>query len=512
MNSPRSTIAALIPRCFAFLFASAALLLGLAPATALAQVSVLGTPATSIEVSGSQFSKTMAFTVPAGNNRLLVVTTGGSANAATVTSVTFGGTPLTQGVTTAIGTTRSSIFFLVLGSSGTANTANVIVNYSSNFLFDVTAIAFQGVDQTTPVSGAVSGNAQSLSVVSAVNDFVIDAIVGFGSGVAVGGGQTLRANNNNLIFGGDPDTGTSTKPGAASVAMDWTGFISGIAHVALNVRQVATPVSITTASLIGASVGSIYLDTLSATGGTGAKSFTVTAGALLTGVTLQSGGTLTGTPTASGIFTFTVTATDTVAVTATKAFTITIVGPPTVTTPTSATITTTTATLGGNVTADGSATLLARGVVYALTSANSNPAFGGTGVTSLAGSGTATGVFTVNVTGLTAGAAYSFRAYATNSAGIGYSTAGTFTTATAAAPIVVSPTTLTNAVAGIAQNQTLAATGGTGTKTFAVTSGTLPTGLTLSSVGALTGTPTAAGTFNFTVTATDTVSATGAQA
>ena len=42
------------------------------------------------------------------------------------------------------------------------------------------------------------------------------------------------------------------------------------------------------------------------------------------------------------------------------------------------------------------------------------------------------------------------------------------------------------------------------TITYAVTSGTLPTGLSLSSVGALTGTPTgSAATYNFTVTATD---------
>jgi uncharacterized repeat protein (TIGR03803 family) len=51
-------------------------------------------------------------------------------------------------------------------------------------------------------------------------------------------------------------------------------------------------------------------------------------------------------------------------------------------------------------------------------------------------------------------------------------------------------------------NQTITATGGTGTATFS-TSGTLPTGLTLFSGGVLSGTPTAAGGFSFTVTATD---------
>ena len=50
---------------------------------------------------------------------------------------------------------------------------------------------------------------------------------------------------------------------------------------------------------------------------------------------------------------------------------------------------------------------------------------------------------------------------------------------------------------------TMAASNGTAPYTWAVTSGALPTGLTLSSGGVLSGTPTASGTFNFTVTVTD---------
>lgn len=49
----------------------------------------------------------------------------------------------------------------------------------------------------------------------------------------------------------------------------------------------------------------------------------------------------------------------------------------------------------------------------------------------------------------------------------------------------------------------LNATGGIGTVTFAVSAGTLPAGLTLNaSTGVISGTPSAAGTSNFTVTAT----------
>ena len=100
---------------------------------------------------------------------------------------------------------------------------------------------------------------------------------------------------------------------------------------------------------------------------------------------------------------------------------------PTVTTPTSTAVATTTATLGGNVTSDGTANISARGVVYSVTATNSNPQIGGTGVTTAAGTGT-TGVFTVDVSSLLAGTAYTYAAYATNAAGTSYSATGTFTT------------------------------------------------------------------------------------
>jgi len=61
--------------------------------------------------------------------------------------------------------------------------------------------------------------------------------------------------------------------------------------------------------------------------------------------------------------------------------------------------------------------------------------------------------------------------------------------------------------------QSVVASGSAGPFTYAVTVGALPTGLSLSSGGAISGTPTATGLFNFTITATDTVNlCTGSQA
>ena len=50
---------------------------------------------------------------------------------------------------------------------------------------------------------------------------------------------------------------------------------------------------------------------------------------------------------------------------------------------------------------------------------------------------------------------------------------------------------------------TLAASGGTGVYTFEITAGALPTGLNFTAAGVLSGTPTQAGLFPFTVTAKD---------
>ena len=127
---------------------------------------------------------------------------------------------------------------------------------------------------------------------------------------------------------------------------------------------------------------------------------------------------------------------------------------PKVTTPTSTSIKDKSATLGGNVTADGGSPITERGVAYALTSANGNPQLGGIGVTKATVSGT-TGVFTVNVSSLAAGASYSFVAYATNINGTTYtSPVSTFTTL--AAPQVTTPvaTNITDKTATLGGNVT----------------------------------------------------------
>lgn len=88
--------------------------------------------------------------------------------------------------------------------------------------------------------------------------------------------------------------------------------------------------------------------------------------------------------------------------------------------------------------------------------------------------------------------------------------AGTNFTVIAGCPtITVSPATLPNAEAGELYSQNISASGGTAPYTHAVTSGSLPPGLTLTTEGLLSGTPEATGVANFTVTATAANSCTG---
>ncbi len=80
--------------------------------------------------------------------------------------------------------------------------------------------------------------------------------------------------------------------------------------------------------------------------------------------------------------------------------------------------------------------------------------------------------------------------------------------------ISLSPTTLPNGLVGSAYNQMITAspTLNAGTYSYAVTSGSLPAGLSLNSTtGAITGTPTSGGTSNFTITASTIAQCSGSQ-
>jgi hypothetical protein len=78
-------------------------------------------------------------------------------------------------------------------------------------------------------------------------------------------------------------------------------------------------------------------------------------------------------------------------------------------------------------------------------------------------------------------------------------------------PIAVSPTTLNTPTVGTAYTQTVTALGGLAPYTYSIGSGTLPAGLTLSSAGVISGTPTSSSAATFSIVATDSYSCTGSR-
>jgi subtilisin family serine protease len=79
-------------------------------------------------------------------------------------------------------------------------------------------------------------------------------------------------------------------------------------------------------------------------------------------------------------------------------------------------------------------------------------------------------------------------------------------------PLTVATTTLPGGQTATPYSQTLVATGGTLSRTWSLAAGTLPSGVTLSSTGTLSGTPTTAATSAFTVRVTDSAGATSTAA
>ncbi|PJJ54403.1 beta strand repeat-containing protein, partial [Hymenobacter chitinivorans] len=114
---------------------------------------------------------------------------------------------------------------------------------------------------------------------------------------------------------------------------------------------------------------------------------------------------------------------------------------PTVTTAAATSITNNSAVLGGDVTADGGATVTERGVVYSTT--NQTPTTSDTKNTN----GSGTGSFSETITGLTSRTTYYVRAYAINSVGTSYGDVQSFTTPNSA-PVVTTTSGTTTFIIG----------------------------------------------------------------
>jgi len=164
----------------------------------------------------------------------------------------------------------------------------------------------------------------------------------------------------------------------------------------LFIKKYSVLYGITTSSLPSAKTGTAYSQTLLADGGTAPYSYTITSGALPTGLAMSSAGAISGTPTTAGTFTFTVKGTSADAQTDSRTLSVSV-----------------------------------------------------------------------------------------------YS------------PLSLITQSLPDGTPGVAYNQSISASGGLSPYNYSIIAGSLPAGLTLSVAGVLSGTPSAAGTYTFTVQVTD---------
>ena len=124
--------------------------------------------------------------------------------------------------------------------------------------------------------------------------------------------------------------GTPTTIGSSTFSVQVTDHTAQTATKAFTLA-IVTPAapSITTKSpLTDSMVGSTFSQTLAATGGTKPYTWSISAGALPTGLSLSSDGIVAGTPTDAGSFTFTVRVTDANSDASTKVFTMLIAQAP----------------------------------------------------------------------------------------------------------------------------------------------------------------------------------------
>lgn len=378
------------------------------------------------------------------------------------------------------GQTASAVTYTAPASIATASTATVTATSVS----DGTKTAALTVNLTPPPSVTTSALpagtvGASYTTSLAASNGVPPYAWSIASGALPGG----------LTLSGNTIAGTPTAYGTFNFTVQAKDADNATASANLSIKVNPAPVSIITTSLANGVVNASYSTTLQSTGGATPITWSVTAGSLPTGLVLNAAtGAITGTPTTTGTSNFTVQAADSSApqLTATKALSITIVP--------ALSITTTSLPSGVTATAY-NATLQSTGGVSPVTwslTAGTLPAGLALNVTTGAISGTPT-----------AAGASSFTVQAADAGTPQQKVTKALSIAIVQQLVITSTSLPTGAVTSL-YSATLQSSGGVPAVTWSLSTGTLPAGLVLNAnTGAITGTPTTAGTANFTVQATD---------
>ncbi len=294
----------------------------------------------------------------------------------------------------------------------------------------------------------------------------------------------------------------SGSPGAAGTynvlitATDSNGCPGSRAYVITIAGPACSAITLSPSTVPVGHIGSGYVAPLTAAGGTGPYTYAITAGAIPAGLALNpTTGAISGMPTTAGPFAFTVSATDANGCMGSRSYSLIVSA---VACPT---LSLTPVTLPGGALSTAYAQVVAAAggstpYSYAITAGSLPPGLALNGATgAIAGMLSAPGSFAFTVTATDANGCMVSRAY-------------TLAVSGTTVPVSISPPTLPGGTVGIVYVQTITASGGTAPYTYAVTSGALPSGLTLGANGQFLGSPTLPGTFTFTVTVTDAVGST----
>ena len=332
---------------------------------------------------------------------------------------------------------------------------------------------------TIDVPPAFTSSTSTTFTVGTAGSFIVTAsgtpTPTFSEGGALPSGVTLT---NTGTLSGTPAAGTGGSYPITITAAN--GTTNATQNFTLTVDQAPAITSANSTTFMVGTAGSFTV----VASGNPAVTFSET-GALPSGITLSSSGTLSGTPAAGtgGTYTITVTASNGIGSNATQSFTLTVDQAPTITSASSTTFTVGTA---------GSFTVIASGFP---TSTFSETGALPTGVT-LSSAGLLSGTPAAGT-----GGTYAITITAAN----GTNATQNFTLTVDQAPAIASSNSTTFTVGATGSFTVIAS--GFPTPTLSET-GALPSGVTLSSGGVLSGTPTAGtgGSYPITITASNSVS------
>lgn len=372
-----------------------------------------------------------------------------------------------------VGMNATPLTFLVTDSSSPSQTASV------NFMITISALAptsasTLSISTTSLTNGKIGTSySQTLTASGGATPYTWK----LASGTLPGG---LALSSSTGLVSGTPTTVVNATPLAFS-AID-SGSPAQTANVSLTLTITPATLAITTASLLGCQVGVPYSSSLTALGGTTPYTWTLTSGTLPGGLAFNSStGLISGTPTTAvntTPLTFKVTDSGSPAQTANVSLTLTIASP---------SLAITTSSLpGGQVGVGYSSSLMASGgtTPYTWTLASGTLP---TGLTLNSSTGVISGTPGTALASTLLGLKVTDVSSPVKTASV------SLTLTIAPANLTITTSSLPNGQVGTAYSQTLIASGGTTPYTWTLTSGTLPSGLTLnSSSGLITGTPTTA--------------------